>query len=121
MAKENKIGLMYSFVLLGIFVLFPYYMWYKTAQIVDAKNKDYIELKKQVDYADKLIKNIQNVVKENENLAISKNEYVGKYCLKVDFKTQDCKDYIKATTKATINQDVRDKEIAEKIFELEKL
>lgn len=116
--KESKIGLTFGFTLLAIFVLFPYFMWYKTAQIVNAKNKDYIELKNQVDYADKLLKNMEDVIKENQDLAIAKNEYVGKYCSKVDFNTQDCKDYIKATTKATINQTARDDEIAEEMFKM---
>lgn len=116
--KESKLGLGLAIILLAVFVLFPYFMWYKTAKIVDAKNKDYIELKNQVDYADKLLKNMEDVIKENQDLAISKNEYVGKYCSKVDFNTQDCKDYIKATTKATINQTARDDEIAEEMFKM---
>lgn len=104
MNKESKIGLTYSIILLSFFLLFPYYMWYKTAQIVDAKNKDYIELKNQVDYANKLLKAVEDLTAQNEELVKSENEYVAKYCAAINYSTKECTDFIKQTQKAIVNQ-----------------
>ena len=114
--KENKLGLIWMCILFLIFIGAPYYGWLHTSSILEKSNKQYEELKKQINYTNKLLNTIEDLTVENQNLAISKNEYIGKYCAKVDFKTKDCTDYIKAATKATIDNDKRNEELVKKIF-----